>query len=74
MPETVTVTTKSAWASKINWAQAIGVLASIAVIFGIDVPEDVKVGLVAAINGAMGVITWVMRTWFTKQPTASAIK
>ncbi len=57
--------TKSGWASKINWAQAIGVLATVLAIFGFDMDPETQIGVVAGINGVMAVVTWIMRTWYT---------
>jgi hypothetical protein len=58
--------TKSAWLSKINWTQIVGFAAMIGTLFGVNVPDDVKVQIVAGIGSAQAVITWVLRTWFTK--------
>jgi hypothetical protein len=62
--------TKSAWFSKINWTQIVAMIAMIGTVFGIDVPEDVRVQLLAAIGGIQGVATWIFRTWFTKKAIA----
>lgn len=62
-----TVEVKSAWYAKINWTQAIGMVATgVALASGnkYQVPADVQVALVAAIQGAVAVTTWVLRTWF----------
>lgn len=63
--------TKSAWLSKINWTQAIGVLASILVVFGIDLDPATQVSVVAGIQGAVAFVTWLMRTFFTRTVTPS---
>lgn len=55
----------TAWLSKINWTQALGVLASVFVVFGIDVPPETQVAAVTGIQGTQAVLTWVFRTWFT---------
>lgn len=60
---------KSAWASKINWTQAVGLIAMILTVFGIEIPNEVKVNVVAVITGATTVVTWVLRTWFTTKLT-----
>lgn len=74
-PDTVRIDVKSAWTSKINWTQAIAVLASIATVFGLDVDPETQVAIVAGITGVQAVITWVLRTWFTTAVTeASAAK
>lgn len=55
----------TAWASKINWTQVVAFAASVAVVFGIDVPDQTKVEAVAGIQGIQSVMTWMFRTWFT---------
>ena len=57
--------TKPLWASKINWAQAIGILATVLALAGIDLDAETQVAVVAVIQGGVAVVTWVMRTWFT---------
>ena len=59
--------TKSSFASKINWTQGLTLLASVLVVFGIELPTDIQLAFVAVIQGAQSVVTWVMRTWFTKE-------
>ena len=69
------VDVKSAWASKINWTQAVGITASvIAVISGnkYQIPVETQLSLVAAIQGIQAVATFVMKTWFTKTITTSS--
>jgi len=56
---------KSSWASKINWTQAVAFAAMLFTMFGIDLPADVQAQIVAGIVAAQGVLTWVLRTWFT---------
>ena len=51
--------------SKVNWTQAIAFLAMIATLFGIDVPDDVKLQMVAAIQALQSIVTWVFHTWFS---------
>lgn len=63
---------KSAWLSKINWTQAIGVLASILVVFGINLDTQTQVAIVAGIQGVVAFVTWVMRTFFTTSLTPSS--
>ncbi|RWP05113.1 hypothetical protein [Mesorhizobium sp.] len=69
---TTTVEVKSAWYSKINWTQALGLIASILVVFGVDVPAEVQVQIVAGIQAAQAVVTWVLKTWFSDSVTPSA--
>ena len=59
--------TKTSFASKINWTQGLALLASVLVVFGIELPVDVQLAIVAVIQGVQSVITWVIRTWFTKK-------
>lgn len=64
--------TKSAWLSKINWTQAVSLIAMILTVFGIQIPDDVKVNIVAIITGVTTVVTWVLRTWFTTKLTGAS--
>lgn len=68
----VTVDIKSAWLSKINWTQAIGVAASIAAVFGFNLPANTQVELVAGIQGIVAVVTWVLKTFAKPSVTPSA--
>lgn len=73
MADTVVVPVKSAWLSKINWTQAVGVLASILVVFGVDLPADTQLSIVAGIQGAQAAVTWILRTFFTKAITPANV-
>jgi hypothetical protein len=69
------VDVQSAWASKINWTQAVAILASALVFMTggkVNIPLDVQVQIVTGITVAQGLITWVMKTWFTKTITPSS--
>jgi uncharacterized membrane protein len=66
------VETKSAWLSKINWVQVVGIMATIGTTFGIDLPKEDLLNIVVGIQAAVGVVTWVMRTWFTTKLTPSS--
>jgi uncharacterized membrane protein len=66
------VETKSAWLSKINWVQVVGVMATAGTAFGIDLPKEDLLNTVVGIQAAVGVVTWVMRTWFTTKLTPSS--
>lgn len=63
------VPVKSAWLSKINWTQAVTVVAMILTFFGINVPEETKAALIAGIGSIGAVVTWIFRTWFNKTVT-----
>ncbi|MFH1740047.1 MAG: hypothetical protein ABIH23_13640 [bacterium] len=70
--EVVEVEVKSSWASKINWTQAIALLAGVLTYFGVEMDEATKQAVLATIVGASAVITWVLRTWFTSKVTPSS--
>ena len=75
MEPTTTVPVKSAWFSKINWAEALKIVAGIGAatgMFTLDV--ETQNHILMAIIGIGGVATWVMRTWFTKSVTTAAAK
>jgi hypothetical protein len=72
MAESVTVDVKSAWLSKINWTQAIGVVASVAAVFGFDMPPAMQLQVVAAIQGIVAVVTWALKTFATTTVTPSS--
>jgi small-conductance mechanosensitive channel len=74
MMNKVMVDVKSAWASKINWTQAVVLLMTVLAFFGIDVPEDVRSSLMAAITAVGVVITWLLRTFFSPAVTAGSVK
>ncbi len=67
--KTAVVDVKSAWASKINWVSLIGVIAMIGSFFGLDLDTATQAALVTAIGTISGVITMVLRTFFTKTIT-----
>ena len=58
------VEVKSAWFSKINWTQAVSLLATVLVVWKIDLDPTTQVAIVSAIQGVQVVVTWVFRTWF----------
>ena len=69
------VDVQSAWASKINWTQAIGIAASvIAVVSGnkYQIPVETQLTMVSAIQGAQAVASWVFKTWFTTTITPAS--
>jgi len=72
MAETIRVETKSAWLSKINWTQVVSFAASIAAVKGINLDADTQVYVVMAIQGIQGVVTWVLKTWFTPSITPAS--
>lgn len=74
VPISVAVDVKSAWFSKINWTQAVGLLASVLVIFGINVDPSTQIALVGSIQGVVAVVTWALKTFFTSTVTPSSVK
>jgi len=72
MADTVTVDVKSAWYSKINWTQAIGVVASVAAVFGLNLDASTQVAIIGAIQGIVAVVTWALKTFGTTTITPSS--
>lgn len=75
MSNEVTVPVKSAWTSKINWTQLVGLGASLLVLTTsgkINIPIDQQLAIVAAIQAAQSVVTWAMKTYFTTTVTPSS--
>ncbi len=69
------VDVQSAWASKTNWTQVIGIAASAVAIFSgnkYQVPAETQLEIVAAIQGVQGVASWIIKTWFTKTITPAS--
>ncbi|HUU99268.1 MAG TPA: hypothetical protein VM487_26340 [Phycisphaerae bacterium] len=68
------VDVKSAWLSKINLTQIVAGAAALLTLFGIDVPAEVKADIITAIVAVGGLVTWMLRTWFTSQVTRASMK
>lgn len=60
---------QSAWLSKTNWTQAVAFLAVMFTMFGIELDEATQAAIVATIATSAQVVTWVLRTFFTKTIT-----
>ena len=76
MAVVVPVPVESAWTSKINWTQAVGVVCTMAALFTAgkyDVPASEQAILVAGIQSVQAFATWVFRTWFTTSVTPSSV-
>ena len=70
------VPVKSAWTSKINWGQALGMIASVLVLVTggkIDLDLATQAQIIAVIQGLVALYTWIMRTWFTASVTPSSV-
>ena len=75
-PTTVAVATQSAWASKINWTQAVGIFATVlalATMNKVSIPVEQQATIVAVIQGIASLVTWIMKTWFTKTVTPASV-
>lgn len=69
------VDVQSAWASKINWTQAVAIVASALVFMTggkVNIPVEIQVQIVTGITVVQGIVTWVMKTWFTKTITSAS--
>lgn len=70
----VDIAIKSAWWSKVNWTQVIGMAASFAVYSGLDIPPETQAKLIATIQAVSGIATIILRTWFTTSLTPAALE
>jgi hypothetical protein len=75
--EAAVVPVISAWASKINWAVLVSMLATLLAIWNVKVPAEVQTNLVAGIMAfclILDGIIFVFRTFFTKSVTPQSVK
>jgi hypothetical protein len=71
----ITVPIKSAWASKINWTQAVSAFAMLigwASGNAIELSADKQTAIVVTIGVIGNIVTWIMKTWFTTTITPSS--
>lgn len=68
----VEVAVKSAWWSKVNWAQIIAMGASLSVVFGLNISPEDQAKIVATIQALSGFATIILRTWFTTTITPAS--
>ena len=68
-----TVEVKSAWASKINWTQAVSLAAMLLAYFGINMTPEVQAAILAAIVAGNTIATWIIKTWFTTTVTPASV-
>ena len=76
MSEVVRVETKSAWLSKINWTQAVGLGASVLVFATggkIDIPLEQQTEIVLGIQAVQGLVTWALKTRWTPTVTPASL-
>jgi len=65
---TATVPIVSAWASKINWTQAVAAFAMILTLVSggkVGMDADQQTAAVVTIGVACNIATWIMKTFFT---------
>lgn len=72
MDKFIEVAVRSAWWSKVNWTQAVAMLATLGVIFDLNVSPEDQAKIVATIQGVSGLATIILRTWFTTTVTQAA--
>jgi len=77
MTDTTLAPVKSAWASKINWLQVAGVLfgAATAIVGGnmIGLTPQQTTEVVAGINLVQGIITVVLRTFYSNSVVENSL-
>lgn len=56
---------KSALQSKVNWSAAIGGIAALAAVLGLDIDPETQAKLAASAAALSSVATIIFRTWFT---------
>lgn len=70
----VTVDVETPWYSKINWTQIIAFFAMGVSFLGFDLTAEHQAQILAAIVAVQGVITIILRTFFTDTVTPSAAR
>jgi hypothetical protein len=73
VPSTARVEVKSAWLSKVNWTQAVALLAAWLGAKGISLDAETQVQIVLGVQAAQSVVTWIFRTWFNKSVTPASL-
>ena len=68
------VPVKSMWLSKTGWVQIIAVLAMILAYFGIDFDAGTQAAVLSIIVAVQGVVTWVIKNWFTPSVTPNSVE
>lgn len=72
MNQFIEVAVKSAWWSRVNWTQAVGMAATIGVLFGLNLSPEEQAKVVATIQGVSALATIILRTWFTTSVTPAS--
>ena len=68
------IETKTALESKINWVQLVSIGFAFLATFGLQVPEEMQGEILKIVGGGSvltGVVTIILRTWFTSKPIAT---
>lgn len=74
IPPVVVVPVKSAWYSKINWTQAIAMVAMAGTVFNLfDWTPAQQVEILAGITTIQSGVTWLWKTFFTTTVTPASI-
>lgn len=68
------VDVKPWYQSLTNWTQIIGVLAVIGGLFGLNLDAATQAALATSVVTIVGVVTVILRTFFTKTVTPSVAK
>lgn len=76
-PQSVAAPVVSAWNSKINWTNAVAIIATLlAIATGnkLDLTPEMQTGIVTAIGVGSSIASMVMKTYFTQSITPSSAK
>ena len=73
---TALVPIKTAWASKINWTQAVSVTSMALVLFfgpGASLTTEQQLAIVTVIHLIGAAVTWICRTWFNRSVSPGSL-
>ena len=70
----IQVPVKSGFASKINWTQVLGTVASLVTAYGVSLPPELVPALLVAVQGVTSLVTITMRMWFTKSIMQGSVR
>lgn len=73
MVDASVVAVKSAWFSKVNWVSFAGPMCSVFAAFGLNLTENQLVALVISVQAVQSILTWIIRTWFTRSVTPGSV-
>ena len=74
--DSVTVPTKSAWLSKINWTQGVSSAAMVLTLVSggkLNLTADQQAAMIVTIGVVGDAATWVIKTWFTPTVTPASV-